>query len=485
MNNILSSLESITSTRNELTAMATKYTRIRDCLAGEDAIKAKQTVYLPMPTVELDEAQNQKRYFNYLQRACFYNATKATLKGLHGQIFMRQPDVKLPEELNFLLNDADGKGLGLIQLVKRACLENLALGRGGFFVDYPDTGGAASFQDLESGRLRPYIYFYAAEQIINWRSEIIDGKHEITLIVLKEEYDLPKNNSMFNTTKGTLWRVLMLEDGVYHVQTVYSYGAGIPKSLSQKVIPTDAAGNVFSSIPFFFMGSENNDADVDSPPLDDIATLNIAHYRNSADYEDSCFFTGQPTLVINGLTQSWVEEHLNDGIMIGSRTVLMLNEGADAKFLQAAPNSMPFEAMKHKEKQMVALGAKLVEQPGVVRTASEAEITFNTENSVLSSVALNVASAIQLALFFAARYVGISDDDIKFNLNTDFDIANLSPEKLRQLVESWQKGSITLEELRGNLRKAGIANMEDEKAAPIIKSELEERSKLDNNNSTP
>ena len=74
-------------------------------------------------------------------------------------------------------------------------------------------------------------------------------------------------------------------DGVNHLRTV---------------TPLDAKGMPFNEILFQFVGAENNSPDIDFPPLYDLAELNIGHYRNSADYEETSFIAGQPTPVVSG-----------------------------------------------------------------------------------------------------------------------------------------------------------------------------------------
>jgi len=119
---------------------------------------------------------------------------------------------------------------------------------------------------------------------------------------------------------------------------------------------------------------------------------------------------------------------------------------------------------------MIALGAKLVEQNGVERTASEATINFTTETSILASVAKNVTAALQDALDIVAQFLGTSADGAVFELNTDFDIANMSPEALRQKIETWQAGGLTWSEMRKNLRNAGLASLEDQEAEREIQA---------------
>ena len=62
----------------------------------------------------------------------------------------------------------------------------------------------------------------------------------------------------------------------------------------EEFIPTSAQGQPLTRIPFQFIGWENNDETPDLPPLYDLSIINLAHYRNSADYEEACYITGNP-----------------------------------------------------------------------------------------------------------------------------------------------------------------------------------------------
>lgn len=454
-------------TREELKQAKKRYDVIRDCLGGEIDVKAKATRYLPVPNAELSEVDSSTRYAAYLKRATFYNATKRTLDGLCGQIFAREPVIELPTELKLLRQDAAGSGVSLTQLAKEAVHYTLGYGRCGVFIDYPSTTSNVTREQIESGEIRPTLTLYAPWQVINWRTISRGARKLLSLVVLEETKDIETDN--FVLTRRTQWRVLRLVDNVYRVELWDSENAAGPSSV---VVPTDANGQPLNEIPFVFVGATNNDDKIDEAPLYDIAALNIAHYRNSADYEESCFMVGQPTPVFTGLTEDWVANVLKGCIRLGARGAVSLPVGGAATLLQASANTMPFEAMQHKEKQMVALGAKLVEQRAVVRTASEANIDHSTESSVLASAAKNVAAGFEVSLRWAARYAGASPDAITFSLNTDFDIANMSSEERRQLVEEWQSGGICWEEYRTNLRKSGIATLDDTEARARIDEEI-------------
>ena len=80
---------SVNYVRKELQAVAKIYSMIRDCIAGQFAIKAKGQTYLPKPNAEDFSPENEARYDAYIERSVFYNVTARTLRGLVGQVFLR------------------------------------------------------------------------------------------------------------------------------------------------------------------------------------------------------------------------------------------------------------------------------------------------------------------------------------------------------------------------------------------------------------
>lgn len=132
---------------------------------------------------------------------------------------------------------------------------------------------------------------------------------------------------------------------------------------------------------------------------------------------------------------------------------------------------VPFEAMQHKEKQMVALGAKLVQDRQVQRSATEAGIEASSEASVLTSIAQNVSIVIQDALKRACVFLGIEPGEITYKLNTEFDITAMDAQSRAQLIKEWQSGAISFKEMRKSLKDGGIAYLEDEVALEEIEEE--------------
>ena len=440
---------------------------VQDCIKGERAIKKKKDAYLPKPNVNDVSAENDMRYKQYLKRAVFYNVTARTLSGLVGQVFSKDPVVNVPDLLDSIIEDSDGSGVSLTQQSKCVLGHVLANGRAGLFVDYPAVEGVATRQDQIDGSIRPNILHYDATNIINWRSERHGAKNKLTLVVLSETH--VEDDDGFKEEIVEQYRVLRLVEGIYQVE-IWRRSGGTGKGdygLIEQFVPTSAQGQPLTEIPFQFIGWENNDEVPDLPPLYDLSILNLAHYRNSADYEEACYITGQPTPYMTGLTQAWVDDVLQGQVTLGSRAAVPLPEGGSMGLIQASANSMPKEAMDTKERQMVALGAKLVEQRAVQRTATEAGLENASETSVLASAANNTAEAIRKALGWCMAFIGTSGE-VTFDLNTDFSIHKLMPKDQQSLLSLWQNDVLTWEELRNNLLKANIAELPNEEARDII-----------------
>ena len=344
--------------RPELSKLLPLYILIRDCISGEPTIKGAQTVYLPMPNAEDTSKENKARYDSYLKRAVFYNVTRRTLNGLVGQVFMRDPVVKVPSLLNPVIENASGTGVSLTQQSKKTLSLTLAYSRAGLLVDYPEVPeGGASVADLEAGRVRPTITTYAPQEIINWRLTERGAEEILSLVVLAEAYCFADDG--FEMKNAAQFRVLKLDENGEYVMELWQEpqptswdGSKTPKGnfqLSKVLRPRGADGLPLREIPFMFVGSENNDSSPDNPNLYDLASLNIAHYRNSADYEEACYVVGQPTPVLTGLTEEWVKDVLKGTVAFGSRGGIPLPVGGDAKLLQATENTMIKEAMEAKK----------------------------------------------------------------------------------------------------------------------------------------
>lgn len=463
---------SVSTPRPEVTRLEGRWKLIRDVI--EQEVECLGEVYLPCPSGKPASERTSEeliRYKAYVLRAIFYNFCARTLIGFIGQIFSREAELKVPPNLESLKDDATGDGLTLEQLAKEACAEVLSMGRFGLLVDYPKSNGTPFTKaQMDSGEARPVILPYKTEQIRDWDFKKVGAKWVLSYLVLRENHEYRSSDGTYQNCYQ--YRVLDFgEDGNgSYRQRVWREG-DTNGWVAEEQAEIKANNKPLNEIPFTFIGAVNNDSKPDMPPFYDMAKINIGHYRNSADYEESVFVMGQPTLVVTGLTKKWWEETLCKVLRFGSRNGIQLEKESDAKILQALPNTMAKEAMDAKQEQLAKMGAEFLKETSTQRTATEAAIDDSARTSAIANAAKNVSAAFLFALQWCAIFQGDSEDSVEFKLNSEFDLVRMTEQERAQLLKEFQARVITWSEYRSALHKAGIATQDDKQA----KKELDEQ----------
>ena len=312
------------------------------------------------------------------------------------------------------------------------------------------------YVDFSDALSRPIIKTYSAESIINWRTSLVGGKAVLTLVVLAETAE---EDDGYGIEYVEQWRELALENGRFVVR-VWRMSDGGEPVIVQDVSPTSTSGQL-DFIPFVFVGSENNDHNIDPSPLFGLAELNIGHFRNSADYEDSVFFVGQAQPWIAGLSEEWRDWMQSQAqIYIGSRSPLLLPENGSFGFAQVQPNMLAKEAMDQKEAQMVALGARLIEPSQASKTATEASNDREASTSVLAMCVANVSEAYKAAIAMCGRYLSMNEVEAEYRINQDFVKMSAEPNMITALVAAWQAGAFSKVDLRAFLRRLSVIEVE-------------------------
>lgn len=457
----------VTYQRSEYDSALPRWELVEDCCRGQSAVKAKTVKYLPRPNPLDESPEAEARYDDYVTRAVFYNAAGRTEQGLVGMAFRLAPTLEAPATLDYIKTDIDGAGLSIYQQSQTTLEGVLRCGLYGLLVDYPKTGMPASVADMQSGGIRASVVAYPAKSIVNWRTQKVGGIHMLSLVVLREDAEVVDG---FGIDCVEQYRVLKL-DGFYSVEIWRKNEKG-EWVIFETDTPLNSAGRPWAEIPFAFVGAKNNDTSIDDAPLYDLAEINIAHYRNSAEYEDTTFMCGQVQPVVSGVDESWVKLLKEQGVKIGSRTLFPLPVNGKFEFVQAQPNALPIEAMKHKEDQMIALGAQLIINGGQIRTATEANSNTNMNTSVLALCVSNVSEAYTKCLGWMAQFMGATGNAI-YTMTQDFIEQKLDPQLLTALVAAWQSGQLPQGDLWSQLRKYGVINPEktDEQIAEELNTQ--------------
>lgn len=434
-----------------------------DVCNGARAVKKASTKYLPYNFNCQTETESKDRYLAFLARAVFYPVTKDTLNNNVGLAFSEDPEFD-PDGMDFLKNNADGAGTSIYQLNQKALGLLLKHGRGGFFVDYPQTESGATRADVEQRGIRPTVTLYDAKQIINWRVKKFGGVFKTSLIVLYEESVQIDPQDEFSNKLVKTYRVLRLDDEQKYSVQVYTDSTG--ELIAGDIIqPRNSKGQLWDFIPFICIGSQVNDFSIDEIPLEAMAEINLAHYRNSASYEQAVHICGEVQPVMSELDEDWRNYLVENGIKLGSYTPLLLPQGGKFEFVSAQVEMLSLDAMKEKMDYMSALGAKVTDVSLSAKTATQVDSEDIKAYSVLSLCVANLNEAAEYYLKWCADYYG-SGYEAKFAIKQDFAVGEISLDELKfyqSEVVAGRMSKQTLHEIIATGKKLEISYEDEQK----------------------
>jgi len=421
-----------------------------DGYEGEGAIKAKGEVYLPKPpgfSTAGGFADNGRRaYQNYKARAQFPDIMAVSVGAMVGIVHANEIVIDgLPQALEYLHENADGRGLTLVDLHKRITRRLLVEGRFGVLVDAPESGGD------------PYFASYYGPQIINWDEGfyVLDETHQA--------------RDGFKWQRVEQYRVLSLEDETY-VARIYGE-TGEPVT----VTPTGQGSRALDFIPFVCGSAKDIGPSIDTPPLVGIARAAKAMYQLSADYRHQLYMSGQETLVaINADAPGAV----GAGVVVSIKGSPDL--APDMKYV--GPSCIGIdahrEAIEHNRDAAVQSGARLFEQSRQDNESGSARaMRFRSETANLQSIAAVSCAILEQSLQFAARMKGINGEGIIVPAPKDLLDAALTPAEAAQLWSIVRDRGLSYQTFYELVQRGGLASPErtaDEEYALIDGADLGE-----------
>lgn len=458
----------VTTEHTAYGAAKARWQRCRDAYEGGDAVRARGADYLPI----LD-GQSAAEYTAYKLRADFYGASGRTVDGLAGAVLRKEPAVEVPEGIKPHLADVTSQGVPLEAFAKQLVEQDLCVGRAGVLVDLPEQPAVEA---------RPYWVLYRAEQIINWRTDVRQGRRVLTLVVLQETVATVDPADPFVQTEGTQYRVLTLAPAtpggaeVYTV-TVWKKSAAPTAGEAEEWVADPPVsprrrGEALTFIPFVFVGAAGITEEVSKPPLLDLVDLNLSHYRSSADLERARFFTSSPTPYICGFNGAGVAPASPDNPEGHPVATPVYRIGSSVAWTFQSPEtkvgmleytgqglSALRDALRDKQEQMAVLGARLLEAQKVdAEAAATVRLRHAGDESVLKKITIAVDQALTQALRWHVWWAGLTTPDaqVTVGLNTDFLGVAISPELVAKLLLALQAGEISSRTFYWNLTRAEL-----------------------------
>jgi len=144
--------------------------------------------------------------------------------------------------------------------------------------------------------------------------------------------------------------------------------------------------------------------------------------------------------------------------------------------LQPNANNLVLEAMRAKETQMVAIGARIVTDRGGNETAEGARIRFASENSVLGDIVGNLSSALRQAVEWCMMFIG-GEQEFSIEINREFYDKSVDPQLIMSMVQLMDRQIISDQDIFDRLRAAGI--IEGSRTLEDVREELGDLSPME------
>lgn len=470
----------------EHTSVLGEWCVMRDVVKGQKQIQYRGEKYLS----KLSD-QTPEEYAAYKKRATFFNATGRVVDTMVGAVFRKDPVIKTPAKMEDILEDMTLSGVPFIAFAQDVVKECIEVNRAGVLVDYPTTpvmeGDAPLTVALaEKMSLRVYATKYTAEQIVNWRTVQVGGKTVLSLVVLCEHVHEVSESDVFCLNIIEQYRVLKLENGVY-IQEIHRPNRAAKATGGFQLYATyipKMNGNSMDFIPFVFFSSKGNEPCIVDPLLYDLAVVNLAHYRNDADLEHGLHFTGLPTAVITGVTDTDATYSIGSGV-----AWTFSNKDAKATYLEFKGEGLKqlSDAKKDKEEQMAALGARMLSpDKNAVEAADTIAQKRQGENSSLGALANSVGRGLSLVLTFMAQW-SAATGEVSVKLNTDYSPVGMSPQTITALLQAVMTSNLSSQSFYEALVKgevvAGTRDFDQEQA--LIEEDMASRPPANDNTKPP
>jgi len=422
----------------DYTKQEKKWNRIRDCVDGSDAVKAKRTTYLPRLT-----GQKNDEYNAYLTRALFVSFTDRTLKGLVGLMTEREPNIEAPEEMRAYFEDTDNQGTSFFELLRWVTEEVVAMGRTGLLIDFPVEGG------------RAYTVPYAAENIINWNTDTVT--RQLNMLVLQELKYWPQPNTMHFLSRFMEYRLLRLSQSTGEYEGEVWRRSTTDTSLGslnrRSIIEPTIRGESIDIIPFTFITSEGITTDLVKPPMLDIVDVNLSHFRTSADLEHGRHFTALPVPVVTGVES-------DEPLRVGSEQAWVLPpHQAKAFYLEFTGQGLQSleTALKEKSDQMAIFSTRMMDNSSRgSESPDNVRIRHSSDAANMTRIVETIENAFNRHYNLIKEMEGIQGPPVKITLNKHFLDARMPASELREIVKAFVDGAINEETLIFNLTRGDI-----------------------------
>lgn len=386
-------------------------------------------------------------------------ALSETVQNMTGRVFADPIAITedVPEQIKEMTGDFDLQGNNLQVWAQSLFSGGLSHGIFHVLVDYPQTEGLKTKADEKSAGVRPYAVIIKPGQVLGWRSANKGGEQVLTQFRYMECVEV--DDGQFGTKSVDQIRVL--EPGYWATYIESDDGNGAKEwTISGEGLTS------LDVIPLATFYTKRTGFLTATPPLLELANMNIKHWQSQSDQDNIMHIARVPMLAVIGLEEG-------EKITVGIGAATILPKDCDMKWVEHTGKAIEAgrTSLLDLVEDMRLAGAKLLQkEKQTVKTASQSEEEAAQEMSPLQTMAGQLEDALDQVLQYFALWMKLEDGGhvkVKGNFDVDFSPETTMPFLLslnkarilsdQSLFEEVQRRGLLSDEIEWEEEKAKVA----------------------------
>lgn len=444
--------------------MLPEMVKVRDCMGGAFFVKNKGSLYLPHPSsVDVKSPSQIERYNVFIKNAEYDDFPAVTESVYLGKLKLDDVQANLDSRLEYLIEDCDGDGLSLNGLAESCASNNLRFAYHFLLTDFNGLSDldiqSLSIDEYRAVNPRATIKQYSRDNVLDYNFNRVNGKMQLTYILLQEEQRITDVESMTEEVI-TSWLKLGIDESGYYQQKYVSTKK--PDELDEGVKNYIlVGGKPLQYIPGVFASEreiQGGKLPMKLGYLSQLCDLALSRYRTNACYKEA--MQGLQSVVnIYGVgEQEWEEFELvnkRDFVGVGVNTPnIFSNPNVRMEILDTNAAFEPWHQEFEKNTQTVrALGGTFKTDIATQRTATEIINEAENQLAILTPMVDSIEEAIKTCIWYAGVFEGVYSVDtfdlnaIEFTMPRDFATTKLTTEEVNTIQNLFLSGLLSKEEV--------------------------------------
>ena len=428
----------------EFDRMSQSWELLHALKGGTQSMRNGKEQWLPK-----EPRESYTAYNNRLSRSFLYNAFRDTVDKLVSKPFSRPVTCQgmLPDRLEQVKDNMDMNGRDITQFAREMFTSAVTYGCTHILIDFPKFSPTATLADERASGVRPVFIHVQPTQVIGWRTETKEnGEDELVQVRIHERKI--EADGLFGGKEIDYIRV--------YTPTTYELWRKDPASQQEDYVLVEEGEHSYGAIPLVTYYISRTGTMTASPPLEDLAWLNLAHWQSMSDQRNILRFARVGLLFAAGFS----EEEMEEGITIGpSQLIRSTNSDAKVSYVEHNGNSIGAgqEDLTKLEERMKVLGLQPLVQRSGNQTATGRALDESRTHTAIQAWIRSLENTLREAFEIAARWIKIElPSDFSIDINNDFGLSERAVDDIDSLIKMRSTNQLSSKTFLQEVKRRGL-----------------------------